>query len=148
MPSPYVPPASVRRRMQAVRRKDTNPELQVRKLLFSLGHRYRLHVSDLPGSPDIVLASRRKVIFVNGCFWHGHTCRRGRLPKTRADYWAARIKQNRTRDKQVLASLEEAGWEHLTIWECELRQPEELSAKLKLFLRRRSQDDTASSRHR
>lgn len=106
--------------MRAVKSSDTAPEMIVRRLVHRLGCRFRLHRRDLPGTPDLVLPRRRKVIFVNGCFWHGHDCARGaRLPKTNADYWQAKIGRNISRDFRNLAALESAGWRVLTIWECE-----------------------------
>ena len=106
--------------MQAVKSKNTAPELIVRRLTHGLGFRYRLHRSDLPGRPDLAFASRRKIVFVNGCFWHGHQCRRGaRRPKTNADYWHSKIQRNRDRDARNLDLLQLAGWQVLTVWECE-----------------------------
>ena len=97
--------------MRAVKSSDTAPEMIVRRLVHHLGVRFRLHRRDLPGTPDIVLPGRRKVIFVNGCFWHGHDCSRGaRVPKTNTSYWRAKIDRNVSRDRQSLAALENAGW--------------------------------------
>ena len=107
--------------MRAVKSKDTKPELVVRKIVHSLGYRYRLHRNDLPGQPDIVLPAKGKVIFVNGCFWHGHACKRGaRQPKNNADYWKTKIARNVVRDKQNLEALTNSGWQCLTVWECEI----------------------------
>ena len=106
--------------MRAVRSKNTTPEMKIRRLLHSLGYRYRLHRKDLPGSPDVVFPSRRKVIFVNGCFWHGHQCKRGaRVPKSNTDYWLKKIARNVERDAAVCEKLQRSGWATLTIWECE-----------------------------
>jgi len=114
---------------------NTMPELVVRKLLFSLGFRYRLHDARLPGRPDIVFRGRCKAIFVNGCFWHGHEgCRYGRLPKSRIEFWAGKIERNRERDRQNEDRLREMGWRSLTVWQCELKNLEELSKKLYDFL--------------
>ena len=108
--------------MRAVRSKDTKPELEVRRLLFSLGYRYRLHCKDLAGSPDLVFPGRRKVIFVHGCFWHGHDCPRGaRKPATNAAYWEKKVGRNRVRDRSVLEALTASGWSVEVVWECELR---------------------------
>lgn len=121
--------------MRAVHSKDTAPEMAVRRLLHSLGYRYRLHGRDLPGKPDVVFASRRKVIFVHGCFWHGHECLRGaRLPKTNEMYWKAKINRNRVRDARNAITLETANWHVLTIWECEVKKPQLLREKLVAFL--------------
>jgi len=108
--------------MRAVKAKDTTPELLLRRALHALGYRYRLHVRDLPGSPDLVFPARRAAIFVHGCFWHGHDCARGRRrPKANADYWAAKIDRNQERDAAALAALDEAGWRPLVVWECALK---------------------------
>ncbi|SHK14991.1 T/G mismatch-specific endonuclease [Ruegeria lacuscaerulensis ITI-1157] len=120
--------------MRAVKAKDTKPEMVVRRLVHSLGYRYRLHRRDLPGCPDLVFSPRRKVIFVHGCFWHGHDCRRGaRQPKTNPDYWRQKIERNRTRDNTAQEALKAAGWDVLTIWECEVRDPI-LANRIRRFL--------------
>ena len=109
------------RTMRAVKSRDTKPELAVRRLLHSMGYRYRLHRSGLPGKPDIVFSSRRKVIFVHGCFWHGHECARGaRVPASNTEYWTAKIGRNVARDRGTLVQLTDAGWAALVLWECEL----------------------------
>lgn len=121
--------------MARVRSRDTSPELIVRRLLTRLGYRYRLHRRDIPGKPDIAFIGRRKAIFVNGCFWHGHDCKRGaRAPKANADYWARKIARNRARDARVIAELEALGWSSLVLWECELPDTDALSGKLGDFL--------------
>lgn len=121
--------------MRAVKSRDTGPELKVRALLRALGHRYRLDARDLPGRPDVVFRGKRKVLFVHGCFWHGHDCARGaRAPKANAAYWSAKIERNRARDAKTLEALALAGWSTLTIWECELRDEAEASATLATFL--------------
>lgn len=108
--------------MAAIRGKDTKPELLVRKFLFSRGFRYRLNHPRLPGHPDIVLRKYRTVIFVNGCFWHGHeNCRYFRLPKTNVDFWKNKIERNRERDKEEQQRLAEMGWHCVTVWECQLK---------------------------
>ena len=107
--------------MRRVKGKDTAPELLVRRLLWRLGARYRLHRADLPGKPDIVLPGRRLAVFVHGCFWHGHDCARGaRVPKANRDYWIAKVGRNRSRDSGSRAALAALGWRVETIWECEL----------------------------
>lgn len=117
--------------MRQVKGRNTTPELRVRKLLTRLGFGYRLHRRDLPGSPDIVMAGRRLAIFVHGCFWHGHDCRRGaRAPKTNADYWTAKIRRNRARDEAVTTTLEALGWRSLVVWECELKDEADLQTRL------------------
>ena len=114
--------------------KDTAPELTVRHLLHSLGYRFRLHRRDLPGKPDIVFPSRRKAIFVNGCFWHAHGCRIGRPPKSRLEFWGPKLLGNRARDKHNTAQLRSAGWKVATIWQCQTRKLDRLSTKLLSFL--------------
>lgn len=123
--------------MRAVRSKDTQPELAVRRLLHALGYRYRLHRKDLPGAPDLVFVRRRKVIFVHGCFWHGHDCKRGsRKPKSNSDYWQAKIARNKERDARSVDALERDRWETITVWECELSSAkrDELTSRLVRFL--------------
>jgi DNA mismatch endonuclease (patch repair protein) len=125
----------VRRRiMQAVRTQDTGPEMVVRRLLHGLGYRYRLHRKSLPGSPDLVFPKRRKVVFVNGCYWHGHGCAKGRLPKSRVEYWAPKIEKNKDRDRASLAALKRLGWKACSIWQCETRDPNALQKRLMRFL--------------
>ena len=122
-------------RMRRVKQRDTAPELIVRKVLFAAGYRYRIHRRDLPGSPDVVFPGRRKVVFVNGCFWHGHEdCPRASLPKTRLEYWRDRISVNRERDVRSIAALEKLGWTVDTIWECETRDVISLERRLIRFL--------------
>ena len=105
--------------MSGIRGKDTKPEIIVRRLLHRLGYRFRLHRKDLPGKPDIVLPKWRTVIFVNGCYWHGHDeCHLFRLPKTRAEFWTNKIEGNQARDKRNYTALQETGWNVVIIWEC------------------------------
>ncbi|MET0545837.1 MAG: very short patch repair endonuclease [Caulobacterales bacterium] len=121
--------------MRAVKSKDTAPEMKVRRLAHALGYRYRLHRKDLPGAPDLTFPRLRKVIFVHGCFWHGHDCARGaRMPKANQEYWRAKIIRNKTRDGQTQERLKSLGWAVLTIWECELRAEAELKARVTAFL--------------
>ncbi|MFA5296365.1 MAG: very short patch repair endonuclease [Methanoregulaceae archaeon] len=108
--------------MAAVRSKDTQPELLVRKYLWAHGIRYRLHLKSLPGTPDIVIPKLKIVIFVHGCFWHGHeSCSLGRLPKSHLDYWKEKIEKNKNRDRKSLKQLKEMGWRVIIIWNCQLR---------------------------
>ncbi|HVZ99151.1 MAG TPA: very short patch repair endonuclease [Caulobacterales bacterium] len=113
-------PEQRRRIMQAVGTKDTGPELIVRSALHRAGLRFRLHRRDLPGSPDLVFASRRVAVFVHGCFWHGHKCSKGRMPKSRIDYWGPKIAKNRERDARNVRRLRRLGWTAITVWECDI----------------------------
>lgn len=124
-----APPLTRSQVMARVKSKNTTPEIKVRAALWRAGLRYRLHRADLPGKPDLVFAGRRVVVFVHGCFWHGHDCRRGaRMPKDNADYWRRKIDRNRARDAQAAADLAAAGWRVLTVWECEIKDPARLEA--------------------
>ena len=121
--------------MRAVKDRDTKPEMLVRRLLYRLGYRYRLHSKNLPGKPDIVLGPRRKVIFVHGCFWHGHSCKRGsRLPKNNATYWKTKIESNERRHAVQIEDLADLGWTALVLWECELAKENDLAQRLSAFL--------------
>lgn len=121
--------------MARIKGKDTGPEKAVRSFLHALGYRFRLHRKDLPGSPDIVLPGRKAVIFVHGCFWHGHGCKRGsRAPKTNADYWTRKLAGNVARDAKRQAELVVLGWRVLVVWECEMKEAEALMDKLRAFL--------------
>jgi len=121
--------------MARVRQENTKPELVTRRLLHSMGFRFRLHDRRLPGTPDIVLKRHRKIVFVHGCFWHGHEgCRRSELPETRHDWWAAKIAGNRQRDDAVAGDLQGLGWDVLVVWECETRDGEVLSQRLRSFM--------------
>lgn len=136
MTAPFDDVDPLRRRiMSAVRGRDTKPEMVVRRLLHSMNYRYRLHRKDLPGRPDIVFPSRRKVVFVHGCFWHRHPgCSKATEPKTRADFWTEKFERNVERDREAENRLEQAGWSSLVVWECETRSPERLAPKLREFL--------------
>jgi DNA mismatch endonuclease (patch repair protein) len=121
--------------MRRVRARDTKPELVVRKLLHGLGYRYRVSPREHPGKPDLAFTRRRAAVFVHGCFWHGHGCKRGaRLPKANSEYWSSKIARNRARDVRVQSELQSAGWGVLTVWECELRNEPYLIARLTDFL--------------
>jgi DNA mismatch endonuclease, patch repair protein len=122
-------------RMGRVRSKDTKPELEVRRLVYSLGYRYRLHSSKLPGHPDLVFRKRRKVIFVHGCFWHRHDdCPRCRMPKSRLRFWKPKLNANRKRDLANQEKLAELGWDFMIVWECELGDTDELASRIHGFL--------------
>lgn len=121
--------------MAAIRSKHTKPEMAIRRLLTSLGYRYRLHAKTLPGKPDIVLPKLRKVIFVHGCFWHRHSCKFGSVrSKTNADFWEKKISGNVERDKKHRRALHQQGWQSLVLWECEIRRPDRLLKKTTRFL--------------
>jgi DNA mismatch endonuclease (patch repair protein) len=121
--------------MRRVKSKNTGPELSIRKLVFSMGFRYRLHGRKLPGKPDLYFPGRKKVIFVHGCFWHRHTdCKRASTPATRTDYWLPKFARTVKRDEESLSLLKDLGWNTLVIWECELKNIEILTDKIKKFL--------------
>ncbi len=116
--------------MRRVKSTGTTPELAVRRLIWSLGGRYRLNRKDLPGKPDIVLAGRRLAIFVHGCFWHGHDCARGaRVPKTNRDYWLSKVARNKARDAAAREALTDAKWRVEIIWECQVKDAPALAAR-------------------
>jgi len=121
--------------MAAVRSKNTNPEMAVRRIVHALGYRYRLNVPTLPGRPDLVFPARRKVIFVHGCFWHRHNrCRYASSPKTNCEFWESKFAANVARDRRVRRELKEMNWAALTVWQCELKKPEKLTERLDDFL--------------
>lgn len=121
--------------MRAIRSKNMKPEMIVRRLVHSLGYRFRLHRKDLAGKPDLAFIGRRKAILVHGCFWHQHAgCREGRPPSSNTAYWGPKLARNVERDKDNEARLRAEGWEVLTVWECETRQLDTLSARLNSFL--------------
>lgn len=121
--------------MSRIRSKDTKPEMLVRRLLYAQGYRYRLHAADLPGTPDLVFRGRHQVIFVNGCFWHSHSCPNGtHNPATNADFWAAKRSRTVERDSQALAGLADGGWAAMTVWECELHDVAAVADSLHRFL--------------
>lgn len=108
--------------MRAIRSKDTKPEMALRRVLHQLGYRYRTHVRGLPGTPDLVFSRRRAVIFVHGCYWHGHGCKvAGKAPASNTAYWSLKLARNKARDSAQVAALEGAGWRVLTLWECEVQ---------------------------
>ena len=120
--------------MRAIRNKDTSPEMAVRSLIHRFGYRFRLHRKDLPGTPDLVFPSRRKVIFVHGCFWHAHHCKPGLTPNTNRDFWLPKLKQNAERDRRNLEALKASGWGCLVIWQCELKDSAELEDRIRNYL--------------
>ena len=120
--------------MRRVRGKDTQPELTVRRMAHRMGLRFSLHRSDLPGNPDLVFPCRRKVIFVHGCFWHGHDCRSGRnRPSSNREYWIPKLDRNKARDAASRRRLRAQGWSVLTVWECELKHTERLRNRIARF---------------
>lgn len=123
--------------MRSVRTQGTGPELAVRSILHRLGFRFRVHDRSLPGCPDIVLPRHRKVVFVHGCFWHGHACTKGALPKSRLQYWEPKIRANKRRDARNLVAIRKLDWQTVIVWQCELKDPEKLARKLAAFMRRR-----------
>lgn len=125
------------RQMALVRSKNTKPEMTVRRLVHSMGYRYRLHAKGLPGKPDLTFGPRRAAIFVHGCFWHRHddpSCRLSRLPRSRLDFWGPKLQGNAARDLRNVAALEAAGWRVLTIWECQMKDLTALQQRLRSFL--------------
>lgn len=123
--------------MQAVKSKDTTPEITVRRLVHGMGYRFRLHRKDLPGKPDLVFPRLHKVLFVHGCFWHGHSCTRGaRVPLHNCTYWTKKIARNRERDKKTRVSLKTLGWSVMAVWECELKDNRDAARRVKAFLDR------------
>ena len=121
--------------MASVRGKDTRPELVVRRLTHRAGYRYRLHEKSLPGKPDLVFPRRNKLIFVHGCFWHGHSCRSGlNRPTSNKSYWLPKLDRNKSRDKKNRAKLRRLGWKVLAIWECQVRDEARLTTRIQRFL--------------
>ena len=130
-----ITPQQRSRNMAHVKGKDTKPEKLVRSLLHGMGYRFRLHIKTLPGKPDIVLPRYRAAIFVHGCFWHGHEgCRRATIPATRTEFWESKISGNKERDLRNIAALEDLGYRCLTVWQCEMKDSENLKQRLSAFL--------------
>lgn len=124
--------------MSAVPQANTRPEKDVRRILHSMGYRFCLHRADLPGTPDIVLPKHRAVIFVHGCFWHGHRgCARAKLPKSNRSFWQTKITQNKERDTKAKSALTRSGWRYLVVWQCELRNENRLRTAMERFLQKR-----------
>ena len=122
--------------MSRILSKDTKPEKMVRSILHSMGYRFRIHINNLPGKPDIVLKKYNAIIFVNGCFWHMHTeCKEGRIPSTRAEYWSKKLLGNKTRDEKNIRKLRRLGWKVMRVWECEVENnPERVMRRIDRFL--------------
>jgi DNA mismatch endonuclease (patch repair protein) len=120
--------------MSRIGGKNTAPEVAVRRLLHALGYRFRLHRKNLPGTPDIVFPTRRKVIFVNGCFWHAHGCLLGHPPKSHREFWLPKLQNNRLKDRRNIRALRDSGWGVLTVWQCQIGRSERLKALLISFL--------------
>ena len=120
--------------MSRIQGRNTAPERAIRSMLHSMGFRFRLHRKDLPGTPDIVFVSRKKAIFINGCFWHGHRCRRGKLPTSNSTFWRRKIEGNKERDRRNLRRLRSAGWETLVIWQCTLKDVDAMRRRVVNFL--------------
>lgn len=121
--------------MSRVRDRDTAPELAVRSLVHAMGYRFRLHRTDLPGKPDLVLPRHKKVILVHGCFWHQHPgCSSAKRPQSRRGFWNEKLDKNVERDERIIDQLESQGWGVLVVWECEAADPERLLSKLKTYL--------------
>jgi DNA mismatch endonuclease, patch repair protein len=126
-------------RMALIRGRNTEPELVVRRLAWSMGYRYRLHRKQLPGRPDLVFTNRHKVVFIHGCFWHQHKrCKQYVMPKTRLEFWLPKLYLNVVRDVRNKRKLQKAGWKVLTLWECELKNKQKLSERLQRFLEGKS----------
>ncbi|MFP3578734.1 very short patch repair endonuclease [Arthrobacter sp. SIMBA_036] len=131
----FMSPKQRSAHMAKIRSKDTKPELILRRKLHGEGYRYRLHDNSLPGKPDLVFPGRRKVIFVNGCFWHGHDCSVGRrLPKTNTDFWQAKRTRNQQRDHMQRLELVSSQWQYLDVWECEISNDPTLLTRVRSFL--------------
>jgi DNA mismatch endonuclease, patch repair protein len=128
-------PESRRRIMRAIKSRDTGPELFVRRVAHRLGFRFRLHRTDLPGSPDLVFPGKRRVIFVHGCFWHSHYCCGGRIPGKNRAYWKEKLARTVQRDEDALTELTELGWKVTVFWECELQNLDSVERRLRQFLR-------------
>jgi DNA mismatch endonuclease (patch repair protein) len=122
------------KRMALVRSKDTRLELRICNALQDMGYRFKRNQAELPGKPDIIFSARRKAIFLHGCFWHGHLCRLGRMPKTRRGYWQQKIEGNRLRDMRVRRALRRSGWSVLVVWECQARNLEHSLGRIVKFV--------------
>ena len=128
-------------RMSRIRGSDTKPELLVRRFLHAAGFRYRLHVRDLPGKPDLILPKHRTVVFVHGCFWHAHGCQKGRIPGTRSEFWQEKFASNKARDARNMRALRRLGWQVITVWECTLSKGSTRQATLETLARKIRAED-------
>jgi len=134
-------PQARNRNMSKIKSTNTAPEMAVRSMVHRLGYRFRLHVKDLPGKPDIVLSKHRKVIFVHGCFWHGHKgCKRASRPSTNTDFWNTKIDSNIARDRRVRKELNKLGWKSLVVWQCQLKKPDVLKRRIVRFLNEKGKE--------
>ena len=129
-----ISPVIRSRIMGRVKGRDTKPEMQIRRLVHGLGYRYRLHIRELPGTPDIVFRNRKKAIFVHGCFWHQHSCPRGTRPTSNKKFWNAKLDKNIRRDAENISNLAAQGWAVLVVWECETKNIEQLRSRIRDFL--------------
>jgi len=121
--------------MRQIRKSNTKPELVVRKLTHRMGYRYQLYRGDLPGTPDLTFSSRRKVVFVHGCFWHQHPCKLGnKQPRSNREYWIPKFAKNRARDAKAQLALTDLGWDYLVLWECEISDVETIKKRVREFL--------------
>ena len=135
----HVTPAVRSRIMASVRSKGTKPEMAVRQALHRRGYRYRLHRNDLPGRPDLTFVAKRKVLFINGCFWHLHAgCSKAKVPGSNRAFWTQKLERNRRRDSENVAALQDLGWDSMTVWECELKIFDPALDRIALFLGPRS----------
>lgn len=133
--------------MAKIRSKNTKPEMCLRRGLHALGFRYRLHDAKLPGKPDLVFPARKKIIFVNGCFWHGHECAVGvRLPKTNSDFWREKRERNHARDMRQQTALREMGWESLVVWECRIKRVDGVPKEVLAYLETVTEFETAGTK--
>ncbi|MGB5217510.1 MAG: DNA mismatch endonuclease Vsr [Smithella sp.] len=121
-------------RMSRIRSADTKPEMAVRRIVYGMGYRYRLHLGDLPGKPDLVFRGRKMVIFVHGCFWHQHGCRQYRQPRSNRSFWQPKLARNKMRDAEVRRELRRIGWREMVIWECQIKKQPNLQSRIKRFL--------------
>jgi len=120
--------------MSQVRQKNTKPEMKVRRLLHSMGFRYRLHGKDLPGRPDLIFSKSKRVIFVHGCYWHRHDCKKATVPSSNVEYWTKKFAENVARDDKVVRELTSLGWASMIVWECQTRDADALASSLSTFL--------------
>jgi DNA mismatch endonuclease, patch repair protein len=123
-------------RMARIKNANTKPEKIVQHMIYSMGYRYRLHVRNLPGNPDIVFRSRKKAIFVHGCFWHQHGCNQYRMPRTKLSFWMPKLAKNKERDAKVKLELRKLGWQTMNVWECQIKKEAMLKPRIESFLKK------------